>query len=746
MKKTIVKVLLAVAAIAAPLASRADLIWYEGFNYTNGVANITNCSAGVWINFSGSGNHDMFVVTNQLQVSTTGNTVAGASRADDDRRPLPSPYNSNVQVLYASFTVICTNLPNGAGSYFASFYNPKSGTGGGYFGRIQAFTNGTVVPNTWRLGVTANTLSANPANGGYPVDLALNTPYQVVEELDPVTLDAATIWINPLDVYQTGSAPTETHYTSSDSIGAATTTPVTDYSFRQASSFGNGFWIITNLTLATTFAEAATNIWATNALPPIIVSQPTAVTTNFPTASISLAALAAGQGLGNLTYQWQKSDTPDNANPSDVSNANGNSNILLVPNAQTTDSGYYTMVATTPYGLSVTSAVAKVSIIDGAFPPQFTSQPVSQKVYSGQSVTFSTAVLGPPSGGTPVFTWYSNNVVVTVGQADNGYSSSYSFGSATTNLSANYKVAVTNAYGGIVSSNAALSVISPSQVTIAYLRTLVDRNNGYNPTNTPASIAYQVTGTVTTYTNLTTGNTSSYYLQDGTAGINIFVTGGSTFRPAQGDVVTFVGVLSGFTSGLELYADSADNSYPFTSYTDTGVTNALPAPISIGFDITTNLNYVNTNIAGSLVTLTDVYFGTNAGTVLPTAANYTGTVTNSSGKPFNLFFAYLDQDTAGQTLPTYAYSVTGVLYGINTNFSVAVTRFADIVTTPPPTPIPLGLAVSGGTLTFNWADPSFLLQVATNVAGPYSTIGGASSGFTTNAASAPTMFFRLYHQ
>ena len=58
----------------------------------------------------------------------------------------------------------------------------------------------------------------------------------------------------------------------------------------------------------------------------------------------------------------------------------------------------------------------------------------------------------------------------------------------------------------------------------------------------PPTIPYQVTGTVTTFTNITTGNTASYYLQDGTAGIDIFVTGGSTFRPAQGDVVTFVGV------------------------------------------------------------------------------------------------------------------------------------------------------------------------------------------------------------
>jgi Immunoglobulin domain len=717
----------------AAVSVRADVIWYEGFNYNppvSGSYNLTNVSLGVWNNFSGSGFHDMLLPANgRLEVSTTGNAVT--SRADDDDRLLAttpgSPYTNTVQVLYASFTVMCTNLPNGVGSYFASFYS----TSKGFFGRVQAFTNGTVLPRTWRLGVSANGSPTNAANGGYPVDLALNTPYQVVEELDPVNLYAATIWINPINLSDTGLSPNETHYTSSDSIGTATALPaVNAYAFRQASSFGNGFWIITNLVLTTTFAEAATNIWATNALPPTIVYQPVGAT-NFIGAAISLSVVANGQGLGNMTYQWKQ-----NGN-NYTGGSGGTANVLSISSAQTSDSGNFTLVATTPYGLSVTSSIATVLISGGTNPPSFTSQPVSQAVYGGQTVIFSTTVISP---GTPAYTWYSNNVVI-AGQT----ASTLELDNVTTNFAASYKVAVTNNLNpnGIVSTNAVLTVINPQQVTIAYLRTLVDPLNGYNPTNSPPTIAYQVTGTVTTFTNLTTGTTSSYYLQDGTAGINIFVTG-ATFRPAQGDVVTFIGVLSGYPTGLELYADTADTSFPYTSYTDTGATNALPTPITIPFDVTTNLNNVNYNIAGSLVKLTDVYFGTNSGLVLSTTANNTITVTNSSGKKFNLFFAYLDQNTAGQTLPSYAYSVSGAMYGMNTNFSVAVTRFADIVTAAP-SPIPLNLAYSGGILTFNWSDASFLLQSATNVVGPYTTISGANSGFITNTTSAPAMFFRLYH-
>jgi hypothetical protein len=761
MKNKIAKILFAISVIAAPLAARADLIWYEGFQYPNG--NLTNvCSPGVWVNPGGNNGSgtDMFVNHSNLEVSTTSSTVT--SRNSDDYRFLSltngSPYTNTAQLIYASFTVICTNLPNGAGSYFASFYNPSKG----YCGRILAFTNGTVLPNTWRLAVSGNASTATtaPADGGYPVDLALNTPYQVVEELDPVTLLAATIWVNPLNISQTGFSPTERHYTSSDSISTfANTTPANSYAFRQAGSFGNGFWIITNLDMATTFAEAATNIWATNAQPPVVVYQPVGVT-NYPGATITLSAVANGQGLGSLTYRWQQNGT---------NYPGASANILNIPSAQTDANGNYTLIVTTPYGLSVTSSIAKVFIDTTPVPPTFIVQPASQATFKGQTVTLGASVISP---GNVTFTWYSNNAVVTGGiSSPNADASLLTINNVQTNASgAVFRVAVTNdvVVNGIVSTNAVLTVAAASQVTIAYLRTLVDPVT-FNPTNTPPTIAYQVTGTVTTYTNLTTGNTASYYLQDGTGGINIFATLGSTFRPAQGDVVTWVGVLSSFSTGLELYADPTGN-FPGTSYTDTGTTNALPAPIAIpnNFTNTYGFAYVNTNLAGSLVQLTDVHFGTNAGTALSTTANNTIIVTNSSGQKATLTFFFLDLDTAGKTLPTNAYSVTGVLYGFQPTFSVGVTRWADIVTNPPAVLVPTNVA---GITSFSLANTNvvvkgtngqsgytYYLLVSTNVAKPLSqwtvvatnvvNTNGANGAFTftgTNVASpgAANLFYIL---
>jgi len=678
MKKTILRLFLAVMAVTAPLAARADLIYYEGFNYPNG--NITNVSNNIWLNFSGNGVHDLLVNNGHLEVSTTGNTVTGANRADDDCRFLSqtnnSVYTNTVQLIYASFTVICTNLPNGAGSYFASFY--RNGSPGGYVGRILAFTNGTVLPNTWRLAVAGNTASTAPVNGGYPVDLALNTAYQVVVELDPVNLDAATIWINPLDVNQTGSAPTETHYTSSDGFGFATTASVNAFAFRQASSFGNGFWIVTNLALATTFAEAATNVWATNALAPVLLSQPSSVH-NFPGSSFNLSVLANGQGLGSLTYQWLM-------NSNYFVNPNGNSSTLpFTSMPANSGTNYYNVIVTTAFGLSVTSAVAAVAIDTTPQPPIITSQPASEGLYAGQNAVLTASVASP---GNVSFTWYSNNIVVSSGVTSSGYSSSLEMDNITAGYNnTTYKVAITNDVfaSGVVSSNAVLTVKVPASVSIGYLHTLVNPTT-WQATNVPPSIAYQATGIVTTYTNLTTGDTSSYYLQDGTGGINIFVTGGSTanFRPQQGDVYTFVGVLSSYTSGLELYADvTAGTVYPYTSYTFLSNNIAgFPTPRAINYNFNTNVAYANTNLGGSLVKIEDVYFGTNSGTTASITANTTATVTNSAGQVFRLFLPYLDLDIAGQTLPAYAYTVSGVLYssgGVVTN-TIVVTRFADINT------------------------------------------------------------------
>jgi hypothetical protein len=727
MKKIITLILY---SLLTTMALRADVIFKESFNYPDGFSTInsTNVVGGLmatnWLLHSG--NLDSYINGKRLEVvSTSAYLGVTATRSGDVHRLLSltnnSVYTNAHQVLYASFVVNFTNLPTAAGAYFAHFY-VDSFT---FPCRLWARTNGTVLPRTYRLGIQMG--SASVPNQIYPVDLALNTDYQVVIEYDPVGLDAATVWINPI----TPSGASDFSIITSDAYVPGTSI-VNSFAFRQASGFG-GYLTVSNLVLATTFDEAATNCLSTNAVAPKIVYQPITVQSNFPTANLSISAVANGQGLGNMTYQWQVASATNGAgqlisptNVIDGGDITGSAtSILSFSSTVTNDSGYYALVATTPYGLSVTSSVSKFAIVDGPYPPVITVQPANVTGYAGYSAYLTVTAASPPSGGTVKFTWYSNNVVVSSTDNNSGaqtdstspYSSTYGWASALTNYSATYKVAISNSNpGGVVSSNAVLSVINPPAVSIAFLRQLVDPNNNYQATN--STIAFSATGVITTHTNLTTGNTASYYLQDATAGINIFATFGSTFRPAQGDIVTFVGVMSSFSSGLELYADPGagdpSSSVPYTTYTNSGP-GTLPAPMLIPFSIT-NSGYanMNTNIAGRLVRLSDVFFGTNAGTMI---TNGFFTVTNGSGDSFRLWFSIQDTNTLGNTFPAYAYSVTGVMFGSmnpsipqngtpNPNFAVAVTSFSDINTNVGVSPAISEICTGNSvTLTATHSDP-----------------------------------------
>ena len=473
--------------------------------------------------------------------------------------------------------------------------------------------------------------------------------------------------------------------------------------------------------------------------PAVIYSQPAAgPTTIFTGNSGTLSCV--GSGAGTVTFQWQHAGT----NLVDDANTLGStSNILALVNAVVPQSGSYKcIVSSITNGVlfnTATSTVASVVVSAAPVPPTFTSQPVSQTVYRGQSVTFSTTVNSP---GNVSYLWYSNNIAL---PSETASTLTIPATSVVTNITGStFKVAVTNdvVTQGVVSTNAVLTVINPARVSVAFLRTLVNPNNNYAATN--STTPYEVTGVVTTYTNLTTGNTSSYYLQDATAGINIFATFGSTFRPLQGDVVTFVGVTSSFSSGLELFADTTGR--PYTSYTIVSNNFALPTPLSIPFTVTNN-NFSNMNytIAGRLVQLTNVFFGANAGSTI--AGGFVA-VTNDLGQSFNLWFSAVDLDTQGQILPAYATTVTGVMFGSQNggspNFAVAVTKFSDIVAgTVAVTPIPLTTSLSGSALTISWSNPAFNLQSSTNVAGPYNFVPDAVSPFTTNITSPPMQFFRL---
>lgn len=700
----------------AAITLRADLIYYEPFNYLNGptIAVATNLDGTTnWFRHSGSTSPSDSLINNQrLEVSTS------PARTDDVHRKMAAAYTNSVMPLYASFTVNVTTLPTANGAYFAHFLASATA----FNCRIWALTgnpNGTsnvfsALPGTYRLGISAGTI-ATPSKI-FPVDLATNTTYQVVVGWDPVTLFAGTIWVNPI-------SSADFSLTSNDAVS-----PVAElgFAFRQATGFG-GFLSVSNLAVSTTFDEAATNVWSTNAVSPLVVYQPKGGT-NFIADPVTVSAVAAGQGQAGMTYQWLKDGAL-------VSNPNGNSNVFAIASATVSDTGNYQLVATTPFGLSATSAVAFVWVTNAPVPPSFTTQPATNStVFFHQNVALHVATIGPP----PInYQWYQGNTAL----SDNAnFSGTLSDTLTITDVFTNngttgtYHCDASNPYGTTHSSNAVVAAVAPPYVSIAYLRTLVDPST-YLATN--SSLRWTASGTVTTFTNVTTGDTASYYLQDGTGGLNIFVTRGSSWRPPQGASVTFVGWLSSFSSTLELEADASDATTSFTINTNGDgsiITNALPAPVVIPFGITNDLAFCEKSLEGKTVMLTNVFFGTNAGTIISTAANTVVTVTNGAGETFTLLFSSQDLDTAGQTLPEFAYSVIGVfnqnlnnaVVPRNQGYQVEVTRFVDIVTDAPPA-VTVSATHIGNKTALSWENVAWdnvNFSYASNYS--YSVLGSAS--------------------
>lgn len=734
MKKTL---LAATWLFLTVLSVPADLIWYEPFNYPDGC--IETNAGGVWICHSPSpAKLDAIVGNHQLQNSATGGAL---SRQDDVNRPLAttagSPYTNAPQYLYASFTINCTNLPNGNGTYFAHFLVNNST----FQGKVFALTgnaasnaplNFVPLPNTYRLGVSG---VANYANKVFPVDLAMNTAYQVVIGWDPAVNYSATLWVNPTDANDASVA-------SNDPVSAPKA--ATAFAFRQASSFGNAFFTITNLAVATTFDEAATNVWNTAPAAPVVVYQPKSVT-NFVGNPATLSVVAAGQGLAGLTYQWQK-------NGGDVPNPNGNTNVFTIASLATSDAGSYTVVVGNPTtGLSTTSAVANVAVNTQPVPPQITEQPTNTTVYFGQTATLSVTATGEPpltyqwlNNGNPISGATDATLNVPNVQTNNG-------------TTGTYRCDVTNPFGTTPSSNAVLAAVAPPVVTIGHLRGLVDPVF-FLPTNTTA--LYTVTGIVTSWTNLTTPGNSSFYLQDDTGGIDVFFAGADA-QPQAGDRVTVTGPLGQFNSLLELNLDAND---PSNQVLTNSQNNLLPPGAVLPFSFTNSAAFGGVGDAirwyqGSVVMFTNVFFpdgfaGTN---VFAGGQNYT--LTNQAGETFALRVDSRVGDIIGQPIPPFAWTVSGpmsfFLGNTATNrsggYQLLPTRYADIVTSAPP-PATGAIALVNGQTVVSWtAQPfmSYSLLCATDAAGPFVplitglTFNTPAGQYTDTNPVPATRFYRI---
>jgi hypothetical protein len=329
----------------------------------------------------------------------------------------------------------------------------------------------------------------------------------------------------------------------------------------------------------------------------------------------------------------------------------------------------------------------------------------------------------------------------------------------TTNLSGStYSV---TASGGAAppatSTNAVLTVLGPVVTNIAYLRSLQDASAA--PTITvPASnstTVYQVSGVVITSTNLESATYAEYWIQDSTAGIEFFVVD-PTFRPHLGDVITVSGVVDIFDDALELDGSPSNPQEPYFIANTNGESSPLPfAPELIPFGFATANPALSSLVyQGSLGIITNVYFE-NAGATFANSGSYI--VTNNSGESYTIYLGQSDgPDIIGQTIPSFAYSVTGAYDQFDTTYELNVTAGSDIVTAPPPavTNVAAALSSSGTNLVLNWtavpASYTYSIFSATNLLGPWTSVqsglwfSNSSGTFTASVSTnTPALFFQI---
>lgn len=243
----------------------------------------------------------------------------------------------------------------------------------------------------------------------------------------------------------------------------------------------------------------------------VVVSSNTIIQANFvgyPSVSVSPSSLvllagsnavltANAAGLPPLSYQWQDNEG--------LIGGATNSTYSMT-NAQNSD--VYSVIVSNPFGV-VTSAVATVTVVS---PPGLTAQPVDEIVAAGAPVTLSVSASGTGPLG---YQWWNNE-----GPIAGATNAQLAFNPAETNDWDNYFVVLTNAYGAVTSSVAALVVYGPvtisagpasEVVTAGATVTLSVAASGYpapqyqwslNGTNLPGATASSLTLSKVQLTNM----------------------------------------------------------------------------------------------------------------------------------------------------------------------------------------------------------------------------------------------------
>ncbi len=434
--------------------------------------------------------------------------------------------------------------------------------------------------------------------------------------------------------------------------------------------------------------------------------------TSTPTAPSGLTASPVTGSQINLTWTDNSSNessfavrqsTTSGGPYTDVADVAPNTSSYSVTGLSP-DTTYYFVVRSTNYvGASANSAQASAKTFAiGGTVPGISQQPQSQSVVAGTNALFSVTATGTASLG---YQWRFNTTNIA-----GATTSSYTRTNVQTADAGNYSVVITNAYGTITSSNAALTVtILPPTIT-------TQPQNSTNNAGTTANFSVTATGTAPL---------SYQWKKNGSA-----LSNGGNIAGATSSALTLTSVTSN---------DGADYSVTVTN--SAGITNSSAATLVVNSvpSITSNPTS-QTNNAGSNAVFTVTASGSlplsyqwkKTGTNLVNGGNISGATTAS------LTISSISQADAAN------YSVV-----VTNNFGTASSSAAALIVIDPPviTTQPTSRTNTAGTLAtfsvvasgtspaYKWMKNGVVLSNGGNVSGATSATLNLASVSASDAAN-----------
>ncbi len=174
------------------------------------------------------------------------------------------------------------------------------------------------------------------------------------------------------------------------------------------------------------------------------------------------------------------------------------------------------------------------------------------------------------------------------------------------------------------------------------------------------------------------------------------------------------------------------------SFGDPGAAFVVQLQNTLGFanfQLSLDINMLSVQTRSNLWTI-DYGFGANPAVFVP-AGNYTDPgFFGTTNKTFS-FGGALDNHSQPVWIRIVTLSTSS---GTGSRDTVGIDNFKLTYSSLSPVPLDIQLVETNTVLT--WTNPSFLLQAAPEVTGPFTNVPGATSPYT-NPIAAPTMYFRL---